>query len=462
MTIITRFAPSPTGFLHIGGARTALFNYLYSKHNNGKFLLRIEDTDQKRSTKEAVDAIINGLTWLNIIWDQQPVMQTSNVNRHKQVALELLNNNKAYYCYCPPKKELDPSDKNLNQKCNCLNLSKKPNDNVAPSIRILVNKEGSSLVNDLVMGSIEVKNTEIDDFIILRSDQTPTYLLAVVVDDIDMQVTHVIRGDDHLTNTFRQIQIYKNLGLPVPNYAHIPLIYGEDGSKMSKRHGALGAHEYQELGYLPEAICNYLLKLGWSHGDDEIITIGQAIAWFDIKDVNKSPARFDFNKLNSINAHYIKQLTTNDLYTKILPFITKELSNKQKLPNYEANLKLLLPFLQNRFKTLVEIAKESIFIITNDLAYSEEIITLLSKQKLTLEAQLDILDKLDDFTRDNLHDAIKNYAENNNLGLGKAVEGLRLALAFNKTSPASVFDIMAILGKEISLNRIKNAIYQTK
>ena len=320
MTVVTRFAPSPTGYLHIGGARTALFNYIYAKKMGGKFLLRIEDTDSIRSTKEAVVAIINGLDFLGIEHDGDIVFQKQRELHHKKIAEELVAKNLAYYCYCS-KEELEikrqKAEKNgkvYTYEGKCRNLLHDANDKTkinSPVIRIKSSQSGLTALTDLVMGEIKVENKLMDDLIILRSDGTPTYMFAVVIDDIDMGITHVIRGDDHLTNTFRQIQIYNALDAKIPFFAHLPLIHGDDGSKMSKRHGATSVEEYKYMGFLPEAIKSYLLKLGWSYGDFDIISVNDAIKWFDICDVNKSPARFDIKKLTSINHFYIKQ-TAND------------------------------------------------------------------------------------------------------------------------------------------------------
>jgi glutamyl-tRNA synthetase len=309
MKIITRFAPSPTGFLHIGGARTALFNYLFAKNNGGEFLLRVEDTDQKRSTNEAVDAILEGMDWLGLKHDGEIVFQSKNIDRHKQVALELLEKGEAYYCYTSAQ-ELEEMRNEAEKKGEVFKFKspwrdKTPSQktDVKPVIRIKSPKQGETIINDLVQGEVRVANSELDDLVLLRSDETPTYMLAVVVDDHDMEISHVIRGDDHLTNAFRQKIIFDAMGWKAPEFAHIPLIHGSDGAKMSKRHGATSVMEYKAMGYLPEALRNYLLRLGWSHGNEEIISDAQAIEWFGLDHVGKSPSRFDFAKLDNLNKH---------------------------------------------------------------------------------------------------------------------------------------------------------------
>src|SRR6202171_5146316 len=314
MSVVVRFAPSPTGFLHIGGARTALFNWLFARHHRGKFLLRIEDTDRLRSTREAVAAIVDGLDWLGLSWDDEIVYQSARVARHAEVARQLLAAGGAYHCYCTPA-ELEAMRERARAEKRSIRYDGTWRDHdpseappgVPPVIRLKASQQGSTTICDHVQGEVTVANTELDDLIILRADGTPTYNLSVVVDDHDMGITHVIRGDDHLNNAFRQTQIYRALDWPVPEFAHVPLIHGADGAKLSKRHGAVGVEAYREMGYLPEALRNYLMRLGWSHGDDEIISTEDAIRWFDIADVGRGAARFDQAKLDSINAHYIRE-----------------------------------------------------------------------------------------------------------------------------------------------------------
>lgn len=452
MTIVTRFAPSPTGLLHIGGARTALFNYLFSKHHNGKFLLRIEDTDKQRSTQEAIDAILAGLKWLNLNWDDEVVMQSENIKTHQEIAYKLLKSNHAYYCYCLPKKQSEQIE-----ICNCSSLTNAPN-NIKPSIRLKIDKSGISTINDLILGQVVTPKKDIEDFIILRSDGTPTYLLAVVVDDINMGITHVIRGNDHLSNTFKQKEIYLALEKELPSYAHIPLIHGADGQKLSKRHGALGVNEYQAMGYLNAAVVNYLLKLGWSYNNQDIISLQEAITHFNIKQVHKSPARFDFNKLNSINSHYLKNLPTEELFNLVTPFITELIPGLELLANSSNNLLQLLPFLQTRFKNLMDIAKAALFIIIKQVTISSDCIIIIKNEQDLLQKQLTILNHLTDFSRQNLHDTLTTHAKDNNYKLGNYINPLRIALCGQSSSPASVFDILHILGKEETLERISQAL----
>ncbi|MGE5201140.1 MAG: glutamate--tRNA ligase, partial [Acidobacteriota bacterium] len=313
MSVVVRFAPSPTGFLHIGGARTALFNWLFAKHHKGKFLLRIEDTDRARSTREAVDAIIAGLQWLELDWDGEVVMQSTRMERHAQVARELLAQGRAYHCYCTPE-ELEAMRERARKEGRPVRYDgtwrdrdpKEAPSNVPPVIRLKAKQDGETVIEDRVQGRVVVSNAQLDDLIILRSDGSPTYNFSVVVDDHDMAITHVIRGDDHLTNAFRQTQIYRALGWTEPVFAHVPMILGPDGTKLSKRHGALGVEAYRDMGYLPEALRNYLVRLGWAHGDAEIIATEQAIEWFDLDAVGRAPARFDFVKLANLNGQYIR------------------------------------------------------------------------------------------------------------------------------------------------------------
>ena len=331
--IVTRFAPSPTGHLHLGGARTALFNWLYAKHNNGKFLLRIEDTDNKRSSKELIDSIINSITWLNIQYDGEIILQSNRISRHVEVVNQLILNHKAYYCYCSREEiNIEKEEyikKGLYYKHNCIWKDRNPPiKNCSKVVRLYNDVEGITKFKDKVYGTVTVKNTQLDDMILLRSDNTPTYLLSVVVDDYDMGITHIIRGTDHLTNTARQLLIYNALGWTPPEFAHIPLIHDESGNKLSKRHNALGVHEYRNAGILPEALLNYLLRMGWSHNNDEIITIDQAIRWFSIDKVGQSPARLDNKKLEFLNNHYINATDNTVLLDMIIPIIENKIGYK--------------------------------------------------------------------------------------------------------------------------------------
>ncbi|MDR2008282.1 MAG: glutamate--tRNA ligase [Alphaproteobacteria bacterium] len=459
MTTRTRFAPSPTGFLHIGGARTALFNYLFAKHTGGKFLLRIEDTDLARSTQEAVDAIINGLDWLGLKNDEEIVFQMQRQPRHIEAAGELLKSGNAYKCFCT-KEELDERRKQAEAAGKvyvydgrCRNITNYEDYEDKPfAIRLKVNTEGSTTIKDLVKGVVEVKNDTLDDLIILRSDNVPTYMFAVVVDDHDMEITHIIRGDDHFTNAFRQYQIYKAFEWKVPEFAHLPLIHAMDGSKLSKRHGAISVESYKALGFLPEAICNYLLKLGWSHGDDEIIPQEQAIAWFDIADVNSSPAKFDMVKLTSINHHYIQNSSNEKLLALMEDFIK---DGADLNPNYKDYLLQGLTSIKERSKTMLELVDNSSFYLKKPpFVLNDKAVEVLSNSRDILVEQCRLLGEITDWTKDSLHDTIKEYCDSREFKLGKAMEGLRVALTGQTVSASSNFDIMVILGKEETLQRI--------
>jgi len=389
--VVTRFAPSPTGFLHIGGARTALFNWLYAKHTGGKFLLRIEDTDRERSTKEAIDAILDGLKWLELDWDDEPVFQSTRVDRHREVVEELLRTGNAYRCYCTPE-ELEAMRKKAEAEgrppvYNGYWRDRDPSEappGVKPAIRIKTPRTGETVIEDRVQGRVVFQNEHLDDLIILRSDGTPTYNLAVVVDDHDMGVTHIIRGVDHLTNAARQMQIYRALGWEVPVFAHVPLIHGPDGAKLSKRHGALGVEAYRAMGYLPAALRNYLVRLGWSHGDDEIFTTEQMIEWFDLDGIGRSPARFDFAKLEDLNGYYIRNTPDDELLERTKQALP-EMENGRELEARFASagwekLAAALPSLKTRSKTLKELVDGAAFIIAErPLALDEKATKLLTE-----------------------------------------------------------------------------------
>jgi glutamyl-tRNA synthetase len=368
--VIVRFAPSPTGFLHIGGARTALFNWLYARHCGGRFLLRIEDTDRQRSTAEAVAAIIDGLSWLGLDWDGDIVHQFARAERHAEAARQLMAQGRAYHCYCSPA-ELEAMRERARAEKRSVRYDGTWRDRdpaeapagIAPVIRLKAPQQGATTVRDLVQGEVTVHNSELDDLILLRADGTPTYNLSVVVDDHDMGITHVIRGDDHLNNAFRQTQIYRALDWDVPEFAHVPLIHGPDGAKMSKRHGAIGVEQYRELGYLPEALRNYLMRLGWSHGDDEIIATGDAIRWFDIADVGRAPARFDQAKLDSINGHYIRETDDGRLLVLLAERFETELGRPVS-PIERARLANAMPGLKPRAKTIAELTDRARFYVS--------------------------------------------------------------------------------------------------
>lgn len=457
MKIVTRFAPSPTGYLHIGGARTALFNYLFAKHNNGKFLLRIEDTDKERSTEPAIQAILQGLDWLGLKHDGEFILQSKNIDRHRQIAKELLEKNQAYLCYTS-QEELEEKRNNAEKKGEVFRFkspwrdkAQSQNSVVKPVIRIKAPLEGETVIKDLVQGEIRVKNSELDDLVMLRSDGTPTYMLAVVVDDYDMEITHVIRGDDHLTNAFRQKIIYQAMGWKVPEFAHIPLIHGADGAKLSKRHGATSVIEYKDLGYLPEAMRNYLLRLGWSHGDAEIISDAQAIEWFDLAKVGKSPSRFDFAKLKSVNKHYIKEKNEDELL-KIGSKLSPNSVEKERLIR-------ALKFVKDRAELLTDFdANLEVYLnefVGNFDANSAQIIA----DKKTLLSDLHhLLQSLNDWSHDGVKDCLNNFAASKNLKIKDFGPALRVALTYSSASAGGIFDVVEILGKDEVLKRIGRVI----
>jgi glutamyl-tRNA synthetase len=464
MSVIVRFAPSPTGYLHIGGARTALFNYLFAKRNSGKFLLRIEDTDKERSTKEAIDAILQGLDWLGLKHDGDFVLQSKNLNRHKEIAEKLLEKNQAYLCYTSPE-ELAELREKAEAKKEVFRFKSPWRDkvlsqssNIKPVVRIKAPLEGEMIIRDLVQGEIRVKNSELDDLVMLRGDGTPTYMLAVVVDDFDMGITHIIRGDDHLTNAFRQKVIYQAMGWKVPEFAHIPLIHGADGAKLSKRHGATSVIDYKAMGYLPEAMRNYLLRLGWSHGDSEIISDAEAAQWFDLNQVGKSPARFDFVKLKSLNKHYIKEKDDFELLN-----LTPSPLDGEGWGEGSVSAK-------TRFLRATKLIKERSELLT-DLAKNLEVYRenfsaefTAEDQKIIAEKKSLILDLQKVFAdlREWTHDGIKNSL--NEFAAAKAIKIkdfgplLRIILTFSSASAGGIFDVVEILGKEEVERRIANAI----
>jgi glutamyl-tRNA synthetase len=471
MKVVTRFAPSPTGFLHIGGARTALYNWLFAKHHErygdgGTFLLRIEDTDRKRSTDEAVDAIYDGLSWLGLDWDGDAISQFSRVERHKEAAQQLIDSGNAYRCYCSPE-ELTEMRELAKAEGRSMRYDGRWRDRdpseapagVDPVIRLKAPIDGETVIKDLVQGDVRVANDQMDDMVLLRADGTPTYMLAVVVDDHDMDVTHVIRGDDHLTNAFRQVQLYKALGWSVPEFAHISLIHGPDGSKMSKRHGALGVDSYRDDGYLPEALRNYLLRLGWSHGDDEIISTEQAIEWFDLANVGKSAARFDFAKLTNVNGTYIRMCDDEQLAGVVLGELTK-MFDGMLADEVPSRLKMGIGQLKERAKTLTELTESAIFFaVQRPLALTEKAEKVLSSEALDhLSALCGHLDGLSDWTADLLKHEVHLFAESAGLKLGKVAQPLRAALTGTTTSPGDIFLLLEIFGRDESLGRLNDAL----
>jgi glutamyl-tRNA synthetase len=463
MTVTVRFAPSPTGFLHIGGARTALFNWLFAKHYRGTFLLRIEDTDRARSTPEAVDAIIDGLSWLELRWDGDIVMQFERVGRHAEAARQLLASGNAYYCYCTPA-ELEAMREKARAEGRSVRYDGTWRDRdpreappgVKPVIRLRAPQTGETAIDDLVQGRVTVANEQLDDLIILRSDGTPTYNLSVVVDDHDMGITHVIRGDDHLNNAFRQTQIYRALQWHTPDFAHVPLIHGQDGAKLSKRHGALGVDAYRDLGFLPEALRNYLLRLGWSHGDAEIISTAEAIEWFDVDAIGRAAARFDFAKLTNVNAHYLREAADARLAALIAPSLERAL--RRALDNAErARLLAAMPGLKPRAKTLPELADKARFYVEKrPIPVDDAAKALLNEEARRLIAALRPSLAAAEWKAPALEGAVRGFVDGRGLKLGALAQPLRAALAGTTASPP-IFELMEVLGREETLGRLADA-----
>ncbi len=470
--IVTRFAPSPTGFLHIGGARTALFNWLYAKHVGGKFLLRIEDTDRERSTPEAVDAILDGLRWLELDWDGEAVHQYARVERHREVAMQMLAAGKAYRCYCTPDELAEMREKQrlagLPPRYDGRWRDRDPSEapkGVAPTIRLRAEQEGETLVDDKVQGRIIFPNKDLDDLVLLRSDGNPTYMLAVVVDDHDMGVTHVIRGDDHLTNAARQTQIIQALGWDVPVYAHIPLIHGPDGAKLSKRHGALGVDAYRAMGYLPEALRNYLVRLGWSHGDKEMFSQDEMIAAFDLGAIGRSASRFDYARLENMNGHFMRatdDAALYDLFLKTLPYLKGGPEMQARLDEAKrAQLRAAFPGLRERAKTLVELVDGAEFLFAQrPLAMDAKAEEILARGgRLHARALLPRLQAVADWSAAATEAVVRAYAEEIGAKLGTVAQPLRAALTGRSTSPG-IFDVLSVLGREESLGRIEDQAKQ--
>ena len=458
MSVRVRFAPSPTGVLHIGSVRTALFNWLFARHNGGKFLLRIEDTDKLRSTDENTKSIFEILRWLDVDWDDEPVIQSTRIARHKDVALSLIEQGRAYYCYCTPeelaqKKELAVKNGRSYKYDGTCRGRKDKVDGVAPVVRLKAEMTGKTTVDDMVQGDVTIENSQLDDLVLLRSDGTPTYMLSVVVDDHDMGITHVIRGDDHLTNTFRQIQIYKACGWGVPRFGHIPLIYGSDGAKLSKRHGAASAEDYRSLGYLPEAISNYLLRLGWSHGDDEIISREQAVEWFTFDNVGKSPSRFDMAKLQNLNAHYMRQRDNRSLLEYLLPFLSKVPDEEQKVYILQG-----MDSLKERAKTVIELADAAMVYVAAPDIFEDRCSKYATAQHIELLVKVrNIIEAMPQLEEAALCESVKKLAKEEEVKLVEIAQAIRAALCGKLVSP-SVFEIIAILGKNESVDRIEGFV----
>ncbi|TXM70347.1 glutamate--tRNA ligase [Methylobacterium sp. WL120] len=468
--VVTRFAPSPTGYLHIGGARTALFNWLYARRMGGRMLLRIEDTDRERSTQGAIDAILDGMRWLGLDWDGDVVFQYARAERHREVAENLLASGNAYRCYAT-QDELTQMREQARAAGKPLRYDgrwrdRDPSDapaGVKPVIRLRAPSEGETVVDDAVQGRVTWANRDLDDLVLLRSDGNPTYMLAVVVDDHDMGVTQVIRGDDHLTNAARQSQIFAALGWEVPRMAHIPLIHGADGAKLSKRHGALGVDAYRDLGYLSAALRNYLVRLGWSHGDQEVFSTEEMVAAFDLKAIGRSPARFDFAKLENLNGLYIRGAADGDLVDaieRILPNVGPERGLIAPLaPDLREKLVAAMPGLKERAKTLIELLDSAYYLTAaRPLVPDEKAAALLTDEaRARLAAILPALEALPEWSATTTEAAVRLFAETEGLKLGQVAQPLRAALTGRTTSPP-LFDVMAVLGREESLARLADRI----
>jgi glutamyl-tRNA synthetase len=466
--VVTRFAPSPTGFLHIGGARTALFNWLYARKTGGKMLLRIEDTDRERSSQAAIDAILDGLKWLGIDWDGETIYQFSRADRHREIAEQLLAEGKAYRCYATPE-ELTQMREAARAEGRAVRYDGRWRDRdpaeapagAKPVIRLKAPQTGETAIEDQVQGRVVWQNENLDDLVLLRSDGTPTYMLAVVVDDHDMGVTHVIRGDDHLINAARQKHIYDALGWDVPVMAHIPLIHGPDGSKLSKRHGALGVEAYRAKGYLPAALRNYLVRLGWSHGDQEIFSTSEMIEAFDLGAIGRSAARFDFAKLENLNGHYIRSTDDAALvksFEDVLQFVSQGDELQAKLnDSTRAQLLQAMPGLKERAKTLLELIDSAGYIFADrPIPMDAKAAALLTPQTRVLIGELHrALSDVTEWNGTTTEAAMRAYAEQNNLKLGAVAQPLRVALTGRTTSPG-IFDVLAVLGREISLARLQD------
>ena len=470
-TVITRFAPSPTGYLHIGGARTALFNWLYAKHAGGKMLLRIEDTDRARSTEGAILAILDGLRWLELEWDGEPVYQFTRAERHREIAERLLADDKAYRCYATPE-ELAAMRERARAEGRApgydgtwrhRDAAEAP-PGIEPAIRFRAPREGETVIEDRVQGRVVFANKDLDDLVILRSDGTPTYNLSVVVDDHDMAITHVIRGDDHLTNAARQTQIFKALGWDTPTYAHVPLIHGPDGAKLSKRHGALGVEAYRAMGYLPAALRNYLVRLGWSHGDAEIMSTEQMIEWFDLDAIGRSAARFDFAKLENLNGHYLRATPDTEIVRRLralLPDLPDGAALMEQIgeDGWE-KLARAMPGLKERATTLLELIDNAAYLFAKrPLQLDEQAMRILDESgRETLAALLPRLATVEPWSQPALETAVKSFGDATGRKLGKLAQPLRAALTGRSISPG-IFDVLEVLGREESLARISDQVH---
>jgi glutamyl-tRNA synthetase len=459
-----RFAPSPTGHLHIGGARTALFNWLYARHNKGTFVLRIEDTDRTRSTDEYIDSIIDGMKWLTLEWDEGPYRQTERFDIYREYTEKLLNEGKAYYCYCSPeeleqrRKEAMAQGKPQKYNGRCRDL-KEPLSEIKPAVRFKMPKEGETVVNDLIRGRIVFENAQLDDLIIMRSDGTPTYNFTVVVDDVDMNITHVIRGDDHLNNTPKQIHIYNALGYEVPIFAHLPMILGSDKTRLSKRHGATSVIAYREMGYLPEALVNYLVRLGWSYGDQEVFTRDELIQHFSFDNVGKSAAVFNPEKLLWLNSQYIINSVPQNLIELVMPFLKKEKIIEEGQPLDRKWLSKAIITLKERCKTLREVANSLRYYIVEDIEYDQKAKEkFLNAKNLTNLIEVEeALKSLDNFIAPEIEKVFMSIVEKQGTKLGNIAQPVRVSIT-GKTESPGIFEVLEILGKEKTLKRLEKAI----
>jgi glutamyl-tRNA synthetase len=463
MSVVVRFAPSPTGYLHIGGARTALFNWLFARHHGGRYLLRIEDTDRQRSTEAAIQAILDGLDWLELHADEPPVFQSARLERHVEAVQGLLEAGRAYRCWCTPEEleQMRAAQRaaGLPQRYDGRWRDRDPGTappGRPPVIRLKAPQAGDTVIHDLVQGEVRVANAQLDDMVLLRSDGTPTYMLSVVVDDIDMGITHVIRGDDHLTNAFRQVQLYAALGAPPPRFAHIPLIHGPDGAKLSKRHGALSVTEYRDMGFLPEAMRNYLMRLGWAHGDQEIMSTAQAVQWFDITEVGRSPARFDMAKLLSVNAHWMRERSDADLVELVRPFLDR--LGIRLDPRGAARLLEGMAGLKQRARTLVELARSAAFYVRpRPIPVDPKAQAALTAEvRRALREAAGPLARLGSWNEESIESACRAHAGAVGIPFSKLAQGLRAALTGSLVSPG-LFEIMRVLGRAEVLARIEDA-----
>jgi len=475
MTVRVRFAPSPTGYLHIGGVRTALFNYLFAKHNKGRFILRIEDTDRSRSTEDSITAIIDGMKWLGLDWDEGPFRQTDRLSIYKQYAEKLLKEGKAYYCYCTPE-ELEQRRKEALAKGavpkydgRCRELKEPPkhilslSKDIKPAIRFKTPKEGQIVVDDLIKGKVAFDNIQLDDLIIMRSDGIPTYNFTVVADDAEMKITHVIRGDDHLNNTPRQINIYNALGYPIPKFGHLPMILGSDKTRLSKRHGATSVMAYKEMGYLPEAMINYLVRLGWSYKDEEIFSLEGLIEKFSLESVGKAAAVFNPEKLLWLNSHYINAGDPNRFAKLLMPFLINEgiIKNEAEIDiNYLAKA---VTSLKERNRTLVELANSARYFLTDDIKWDEKAVVkfLTPENKLILKELTERLKKIEPFNHAEIEKAFNELKDEKGLKLGQIAQPVRVAITGSTVSPG-IFEVIEIIGKERIMNRLERAIEMIK